>query len=53
MKKLKKQYCLGEIQIEDIKKFLPGYKGHLMRGHIYRLRNAVLSNFVLVKKWEE
>lgn len=50
MKKLKKQYESGEIEIEDINRVLPGYNGHLSCGHTYKLRNAVFKDFKLVRK---
>lgn len=52
MKKLQKQYENGEIEIEDINRVLPGYNGHLSRGHTYKLRKAVFSGFKLVRNNE-
>ncbi|MBQ7653937.1 MAG: hypothetical protein IJS17_02570 [Clostridia bacterium] len=53
MKKMKEDYNAGKIEYEEIKKVLPGFNGHLKRGHTYRLRKAVLKNFVLVRHEEE
>lgn len=53
MKKMKEDYNNGLIQYEQIEKTLPGFNGHLSRGHTYRLKKAVLRDFVLIKKWEE
>ena len=49
MKKMKNDYNAGLIEYDDIKKVLPGFNGHLKRGHTYRLRNAVLKDFILIK----
>lgn len=49
MVKLRSDYNAGLIELEDIKKTLPGFNGHLTRGHTYRLRKAVLRDFVLIK----
>lgn len=50
MKKMKEDYNNGYMELEDIRKTLPGFKGHLSRGHTYRLQKAVMKDFVLVKK---
>lgn len=47
MKKLRDNYNNGVIELEDINRVLPGFNGHLSRGHTYKLRNAVLKNFNL------
>lgn len=51
MKKMKEDYNNGLIEYEKIEKTLPGFNGHLSRGHTYRLKKAVLRDFVLIKKW--
>lgn len=51
MKKLRDDYNEGLIDLETVKKSLPGFNGHLSRGHTYHLRKAVLKDFVLVKNW--
>lgn len=53
MKKLKADYEEGLIEYEDIQKVLPGFKGHLQRGHTYRLMSHVHKDFVLVRKHKE
>lgn len=53
MKKLKEDYNSGKIELEDIKKVLPGFNGHLSRGHTYRLKKAVLNDFILKRNSEE
>lgn len=53
MKKLKADYEAGVIEIEDIQKVLPGFKGHLQRGHTYRLVSRVHKDFVLIRKKED
>lgn len=53
MKKMKDDYNAGLIEYEDIKKVLPGFDGHLSRGHTYKLKKSVLKNFVLIKPEEE
>lgn len=53
MKKLKEDYNSGKIELEDVKRVLPGFNGHLSRGHTYRLKKAVLNDFILVRNSEE
>ena len=53
MKMMKYQYSEGKIEIEDIQKVLPGFNGHLMRGHTYKLRKHVMQDFVLARHYEE
>ncbi len=53
MRKLNEQYNSGEIEFEDIKKVLPGFNGHLKRGHTYRLRRSVNNRFILVRNNKE
>ena len=53
MQKLNEQYNSGKIELEDIQKILPGFNGHLKRGHTFRLRKAVLNKFILVRKNQE
>lgn len=53
MKKLRDDYNAGLIEYEDIKKILPGFNGHLKRGHTYRLQKSVLDKFILIKPEEE
>ena len=51
MKKLRDDYNNGVIDLETVKKSLPGFNGHLSRGHTYHLKKSVLKDFVLVKNW--
>ena len=53
MKLMKYQYANREIELEEIKKVLPGFHGHISRGHTYRLVNNVLKDFVLVRHDKE
>lgn len=53
MSKLMEEYNNGNIEYEDIRKTLPGFRGHLSRGHTYRLQKAVLKDFVLIKPFKE
>ncbi len=48
---LKREYNSGEIEIEDIRRILSGYNGHLSRGHTYKLKMSACRNFVLKKDW--
>jgi RNA-directed DNA polymerase len=50
IKRLKHDYSSGEIELEDVKRSLAGYKGHLSRGHTHRLRQAVFKEFVLIRR---
>ena len=49
LKKYQKDYCAGEKTCEEIKRSIVSYRGHLSHGHTYRLRNKVMSSFVLTK----
>ena len=53
MKLMKYQYANREIELEDIQRVLPGFHGHLSRGHTYRLVNNVLKDFILVRHDKE
>ena len=53
MNKMRDDYNAGLIEYEDIQKVLPGFNGHLKRGHTYRLKKAVLDDFILIKPQEE
>ncbi len=53
MKKLRLDYNAGRIELEDVKKTLPGFYGHLKRGHTYRLQKAVHRDFVLIQSNKE
>lgn len=53
MRKIRDDYNTGRIEYDDIKKVLPGFNGHLKRGHTYRLKNSVLKDFILIKSKEE
>lgn len=53
MKLMKYQYSNGTIELEEINRVLPGFNGHLQRGHTYKLRKQVLKDFVLVRHFEE
>ncbi len=50
MKSLANQYAHNEIDLDDIKRTLPGYNGHLKRGNTYLLRRAVFKDFVLKRE---
>lgn len=47
MKKLQTDYADGKITIGQVKKSIPGFVGHLSRGHTYRLIKSVHRDFVL------
>ena len=53
LRKLKRQYAMGEVDTADIQRILPGYHGHLARGHTYRLKKAVFRDFILKRRFEE
>ncbi len=53
MKKLQSDYAAGEITLKDLQKSIPGFVGHLSRGHTYRLIKSVHSDFVLRQNTEE
>jgi len=50
LRKMKFEYSVGDRNLDDIRKTLPGYFGHLNRGHTYRLKKAALKDFVLINK---
>lgn len=49
MKAYQIKYSQGEMELDDIKKSLAGFNGHLSCGHTYRLKKSVYSKFVLKK----
>lgn len=49
MKKLKTDYAEGKIELSEVKRSLPGFAGHLSRGHTYRLMQSVHRDFVLCR----
>jgi retron-type reverse transcriptase len=50
LKQMALKYKSGVLNIDDIKRRLSGYLGHLKHGHTYRLRKKLLSEFVLTKE---
>ena len=49
MRKLNEQYNSGGVELENIKRVMPGFNGHLKRGNTFYLRKTVLKKFVLVR----
>lgn len=49
MKKLQTDYAEGKLDLTEVKRSLPGFCGHLSRGHTYRLMQSVHRDFVLRK----
>lgn len=47
LKKMKRQFEAGKIDVEDIQKTLPGFQGHLQRGNTWLLRQQAMRSFVL------
>ena len=47
LKAFQKKYSSGEMQLEDIKRSLASYRGHLSHGHTYKLVSKVYKNFAL------
>ncbi len=53
LRHMKKAYSCGRAELEDIKRSLASYKGHLSHGHTYRLRKNISSNLVLHRNVQE
>ena len=53
MKKLQSDYAAGEITLKELQKSIPGFVGHLSRGHTYRLIKSVHNDFVLRQNTED
>lgn len=49
LKAFQEKYRNGEIELEDIRRSLASYSGHLKHGHTYKLKAKVLRGFVLTK----
>ena len=49
MKKFKERYRDGEMTIDDIKRSLASYRGHIGHGHTYKLQKKVFGKFVLTR----
>ncbi|MBQ6503995.1 MAG: hypothetical protein IJI57_08810 [Flexilinea sp.] len=49
LKKFQRDYRNGEKSLEEIKRSMASYRGHLRHGHTYRLSKKVLAGFVLTK----
>lgn len=47
LKSLRKKYAAWEIGLDDIKRSLASYQGHLKHGHTWKLRKNTYSRFVL------
>ncbi|MBQ7588892.1 MAG: reverse transcriptase [Lachnospiraceae bacterium] len=47
LKGFKKKYNRYEMTLDEIKRSLSSYNGHLKQGHTYRLRKNIYSKFVL------
>lgn len=50
LKTIAYDYSVGKKDLDDVKRSLAGFKGHLSRGHTYSLRRHAYSSFLLVKK---
>lgn len=53
LKAFREQYRNGQIDIDDIKRSLVSYSGHLMHGHTWKLKKKVYGTFVLTKAPKE
>lgn len=52
MKAFMKQYSTGEKTLEEIKRSLASYRGHLSHGHTWKLAKKVYDGFVLTRHSE-
>jgi len=50
LKNIQKRDANGEMDIQGTKRILSGFYGHLIHGHTYKLRQKVMTDFVLQKK---
>ena len=53
IRKLKKDYECGAIDLADVKNSIASYKGHLKHGNTYFLRKKVFDSFVLRRKIDD
>ena len=53
LKAFRERYRSGDTELEDIKRSLASYMGHLKHGHTYRLKEKVFNSFVLTKAPKE
>ena len=53
LKRMKRAYACNKLQLEDIKRSLASYNGHLSHGHTYRLRKNISRSFILQRKERE
>ena len=51
--KLQKDYADGLIDLDKVKNVLASYKGHLMHGHTYKLKEKVMRDFVLKREYRQ
>ena len=49
LKGLQKEYATGKIELENVKNAIASYKGHLMHGHTYKLKQKAMQNLILKK----
>ena len=47
LKKFKEDYRSGDKSLEEIRRSIRSYSGHLSHGHTYKLRKKVMGSFVL------
>ena len=49
LRKFRKQYMNSEKSLEEIRRSIVSYRGHLSHGHTYKLKKKVMGGFVLTK----
>lgn len=49
LKKFQEEYRNETKTLEDIRRSIVSYSGHLSHGHTYKLKKKVMANFVLTK----
>lgn len=52
LKHFAKEYKQGEIELEEIKRSLASYNGHLQHGHTYKLKQKLYADFVMIREIE-
>lgn len=50
LKAFQERYRAGEMDIEDVKRSIASYNGHLKHGHTWKLKSKVYGKFVLTRE---
>jgi RNA-directed DNA polymerase len=50
LKQFVKEYKCGKMELEEIKRSLSSYNGHLQHGHTYKLKQKLYGDFMLTRE---